>query len=65
MKKPRFVISFLDGQSRPQQVVYDKHLDAERALAYLEQKGARKLKMTVNFVNKEEISNGRNKSRGA
>lgn len=64
MKKPRFVISFLDSQGRPQQVVYDKHSNAEQALKYLESKGAKRLKMAVSFVNKEEISNGRNKSRG-
>lgn len=64
MKKPRFVISFLDSQGRSQQVVYDKHPDAEQALKYLESKGAKRLKMTVNFVNKEEISNGRDKSGG-
>lgn len=61
MKKPRFVISFLDSQGRSQQVVYDKHPDAEQALKYLEAKGARKLKMTVNFVDRKETNNGRNK----
>lgn len=62
MKKPRFVISFLDSQGRPQQVVYDKHPDAEQALKYLEGKGARKLKMAVNFVGRKEPDNGRDKS---